>query len=264
MVHAWRSFEAYPIAVLLTGARWVGVPLGDAPGHRAEHDLDGMLAAVGPATRAVLLCSPNNPTGPALDHDEVVAFVDAVPDDVLVVVDEAYVEFVTAPTAVRGLAVAQGRDNVVVLRTFSKAYGLAGFRVGYCVAEPRLAQAVRSVALPFGVSLPAQAAVLASLEHEPELLARVAELVTRRDALATGLRGLGLDVPDAQGNFVWIPAGPRTAEVAATFAEAGLVVRPYASDHPGDGVRITVGEPEANARVLEVAAGLAESVRGPA
>jgi histidinol-phosphate aminotransferase len=256
VVHAWRSFEAYPIAVLLTGARWVGVPLDDSPGHDAEHDLDAMLAAVGPATRAVLLCSPNNPTGPALRHDDVVAFVEAVPDDVLIVVDEAYVEFVTDPAAVRGLEVAQGRDNVVVLRTFSKAYGLAGFRVGYCVAEPRLAQAVRSVALPFGVSLPAQAAVLASLEHEPELLARVAELVVRRDALADGLRALGVPVPDAQGNFVWIPAGPRTLEVAATFGEAGLVVRPYASDHPGDGVRITVGEPEANARVLEVAARL--------
>ncbi|GAA3574012.1 histidinol-phosphate transaminase [Microlunatus spumicola] len=260
VVHAWRSFEAYPIAVLLTGARWVGVPLGTG----AEHDLDAMLAAVGPGTRAVLLCSPNNPTGPALRHDEVVAFVDAVPDDVLVVVDEAYVEFVTDPTAVRGLEVAQGRDNVVVLRTFSKAYGLAGFRVGYCVAEPRLAQAVRSVALPFGVSLPAQAAVLASLEQEDELLARVAELVTRRDALVAGLRGAGLDVPDAQGNFVWIPAGRRTAEVAATFGEAGLVVRPYVSDHPGDGVRITVGEPEANARVVEVAARLAGTVGGPA
>jgi len=260
VVHAWRSFEAYPIAVLVTGARWVGVPLGTG----AEHDLDAMLAAVGPATRAVLLCSPNNPTGPALRHDEVVAFVEAVPDDVLVVVDEAYVEFVTAPTAVRGLEVAQGRDNVVVLRTFSKAYGLAGFRVGYCVAEPRLAQAVRSVALPFGVSLPAQAAVLASLEHEAALLERVAELVTRRDALAAGLRARGLDVPDAQGNFVWLPAGPATAEVAATFAAAGLVVRPYVSGSSGDGVRITVGEGEANARVLEVAARLGRTVSGPA
>ena len=264
VVHAWRSFEAYPIAVLLTGARWVGVPLRSSPGRTAEHDLDAMLAAIGPATRAVLLCSPNNPTGPALRHDEVVAFVDAVPDDVLVVVDEAYVEFVTSPTAVRGLEVAQGRDNVVVLRTFSKAYGLAGFRVGYCVAEPRLAAAVRAVALPFGVSLPAQAAVIASLEHEEELLARVAELVVRRDALAGGLRDLGLDVPDAQGNFVWVPAGPATADVARTFGEAGLVVRPYVAGHPGDGVRITVGEPEANARVLEVAARLAGTVGGPA
>ncbi len=258
VVHAWRSFEAYPISVLLTGARWVGVPLGAA----AEHDLDAMLAAVGPRTRAVLLCSPNNPTGPALRHDDVLRFVEAVPDDVLVVVDEAYVEFVTDPLAVRGLEVADGRDNVVVLRTFSKAYGLAGFRVGYCVAEPRLAQAVRSVALPFGVSLPAQAAVLASLEQEQALLARVAALVERRDALAAGLRERGLDVPDAQGNFVWLPAGPDTTAVADTFAEAGLVVRPYASGQPGDGVRITVGEPEANARVLEVAARLGRPVPG--
>ncbi|SEP60414.1 histidinol-phosphate transaminase [Microlunatus flavus] len=252
VVHAWRSFEAYPISVLLTGARWVGVPLATG----AEHDLDAMLAAVGPRTRAVLLCSPNNPTGPALRHDEVLRFVEAVGDDVLVVVDEAYVEFVTDPAAVRGLEVAQGHDNVVVLRTFSKAYGLAGFRVGYCVAEPRLAQAVRSVALPFGVSLPAQAAVLASLQQEAALLERVAALVERRDALLAGLRERGLDVPDAQGNFVWLPAEGATADVAATFAEAGLVVRPYVSGQPGDGVRITVGEPEANARVLDVAARL--------
>ena len=119
---------------------------------------------------------------------------------------------------------------------------------------------MRAVALPFGVSLPAQAAVLASLEREPELFARVTELVARRDVLAAGLRDLGLDVPDAQGNFVWLPAGPATAEVAATFAAAGLVVRPYASGRPGDGVRITVGERQANERVLEVAARLAGSV----
>ena len=242
------------------------VPAGSACrwAAAAEHDLDAMLAAVGPSTRAVLLCSPNNPTGPALRHDEVVAFVDAVPDDVLVVVDEAYVEFVTDPSAVRGLEVAQGRDNVVVLRTFSKAYGLAGFRVGYCVAEPRLAQAVRSVALPFGVSLPAQAAVLASLEPGAGAARPGGRARDPRDALAAGLREVGLPVPDAQGNFVWIPAGARTAEVAATFGEAGLVVRPYVSDHPGDGVRITVGEPEANARVLEVAARLGKTVGAPA
>jgi histidinol-phosphate aminotransferase len=252
VVYAWRSFEAYPIAIQLTGARGVPVPLG--PG--AEHDLAAMRAAVTPATRAVLLCSPNNPTGPALAHADVLAFVASLPEHVLVVLDEAYVEFVTRPDVVRGLDLAGDRDNVVLLRTFSKAYGLAGFRVGYCVAPAYLASAVRAVALPFGVSLPAQAAVLASLEAEAELLARVDELVTRRDGLLAGLRDVGLDVPDAQGNFVWLPAGAATADVAATFERAGLVVRPYASGGPGDGVRITVGEPAANAGVLAVAATL--------
>jgi histidinol-phosphate aminotransferase len=252
VVYAWRSFEAYPIAVQITGATPVPVPLG--PG--AVHDLAAMRAAITPATRAVLLCTPNNPTGPALPHAEVSAFVDDVPDHVLVVLDEAYVEFVTRSDPLRGLEVLADRPNVVVLRTFSKAYGLAGFRVGYCVAWPELATAVRAVALPFGVSVPAQAAVLASLDAEPQLLERVTELVGRRDRLADGLRELGFVVPDPQGNFVWLPAGPHTTAYAARFAADGLSVRPFAVGDDQDGIRITVGEPEANERVLEVAATL--------
>ena len=252
VVYAWRSFEAYPIAVSITGATAVPVPLG--PG--AVHDLAAMQAAITPLTRVVLLCTPNNPTGPALRHADVVAFLDAVPDDVLVVVDEAYVEFVTDPEGVRGLDLVAERGNVVVLRTFSKAYGLAGFRVGYCVASPEIAAAVRAVALPFGVSVPAQAAVVASLEAEPALLERVADLVRAREQLASGLRDLGFAVPEAQGNFVWLPAGPLTQVYAEAFDAAALSVRPYAAGDDQDGVRITVGEPEANARVLAVAATL--------
>lgn len=252
VVHAWRSFEAYPIAVQITGA--TGVPVALGPG--AVHDLDAMAAAITPATRVVMLCTPNNPTGPAIGHADLERFLTRVPEDVLVLVDEAYVEFVTDPGAVRGLDLMAGRPNVAVLRTFSKAYGLAGFRVGYCVAEPALATAVRAVSLPFGLSLPAQAAAVASLAAEDGLLARVAELVVARDALRAGLLDLGFDVPDAQGNFVWLPAGPLTAEYGNAFAAGGVVVRPYAAGRTGDGVRITVGEPEANARVLEVAAGL--------
>ena len=252
VVYAWRSFEAYPIAVAITGATAVPVPLG--PG--AVHDLAAMRAAFTPLTRVVLLCTPNNPTGPALRHADVVAFLDTVPEDVLVVVDEAYLEFVTDPERVRGLDLVAERDNVVVLRTFSKAYGLAGFRVGYCVAAPEIAAAVRAVALPFGVSVPAQAAVVASLEAEPALLERVTLLVRARDQLAIGLRELGFTVPEAQGNFVWLPAGPQTGADAEAFAAAALAVRPYAAGDDQDGIRITVGEPEANARVLEVAATL--------
>ncbi len=252
VVYAWRSFEAYPIAVQITGAVAVAVPLG--PG--AVHDLVAMAAAVDPATRVVLLCTPNNPTGPALHHADVLAFLDRVPEDVMVVIDEAYVEFVTDPQAVHGLDLVAERPNVVVLRTFSKAYGLAGFRVGYCVAEAALAGAVRAVSLPFGVSIAAQAAVVASLEAEEALLGRVASLVVARDQLGSGLRDLGFAVPDAQGNFVWLPAGPRTLEYGEAFARGGVMARPYASGGPGDGVRVTVGEPEANALVLAIAAGL--------
>ena len=255
VIFAWRSFEAYPIAVAITGATPVPVPLG--PG--AVHDLAAMRAAITPATKAIMLCTPNNPTGPVLRQSDVIDFVSSVDDHIMIVIDEAYVEFVTDPVAVRGLDVLEGRPNVVVLRTFSKAYGLAGFRVGYCVAEPALARAVRAVSLPFGVSVAAQAAVLVSLAAEPALLDRVATLVLARDALAAGLRGLGFDIPDAQGNFVWLPAGPLTSDYTTAFGVAGLTVRGFAAGEPGDGIRITVGEPEANARVLEVAAGLPRS-----
>jgi len=252
VIYAWRSFEAYPIAVPVTGATSVPVSLG----HGAVHDLDAMRRAVTSATKAIMLCTPNNPTGPALQHQQVIDFIDSIPDHIMIVLDEAYVEFVTDPNGLRGLDVMVGRSNVVVLRSFSKAYGLAGFRVGYCVAEADLAAAVRAVSLPFGVSIAAQAAVIASLEAEPLLLNRVADLVKARDALAVGLRDLGFDIPDAQGNFVWLPCGPNTEAYAATFAGAGLMVRPYATGGDWDGLRITVGEPAANARVLEVAATL--------
>jgi histidinol-phosphate aminotransferase len=252
VIYAWRSFEAYPIAVPVTGATPVPVPLGSG----AVHDLDTMRQAVTPATKAIMLCSPNNPTGPALQHQQVIDFVDSIPDHIMIVLDEAYVEFVTDPEGLRGLDAMSGRPNVVVLRSFSKAYGLAGFRVGYCVADADLAAAVRAVSLPFGVSIAAQAAAIAALEAEPQLLDRVADLVKARDALAVGLRDLGFQIPDAQGNFVWLPGGPDTTTYAAAFARAGVMVRPYASGGDWDGLRITVGEPAANARVLEVAATL--------
>jgi histidinol-phosphate aminotransferase len=250
VVYGWRSFEAYPIAVPLTGATSVPVPLG--PG--AVHDLEAMRRAVTSATKVIMLCTPNNPTGPALQHQQVVNFIDSVPDHIMIILDEAYVEFVTDPQGLHGLDAMVGRPNVVVLRTFSKAYGLAGFRVGYCVADAYIAAAVRAVSLPFGVSVAAQAAVIASLEAESLLLDRVADLVKARDALAVGLRDLGFEVPDAQGNFVWLPGGSRTEAYAAAFARAGVAVRPYTSGGDWDGLRITVGEPAANTRVLEVAA----------
>jgi histidinol-phosphate aminotransferase len=252
VVYAWRSFQAYPIAIALPGA----IPVSVALGRGAVHDLDAMRRAVTPATKAIMLCTPNNPTGPALQHQPVIDFIDSLPDHIMIVLDEAYVEFVSDPEGLRGLEAMLARPNVVVLRTFSKAYGLAGFRVGYCVADADLARAVRAVSLPFGVSIAAQAAVIASLEAEGELLDRVAELVKARDALASGLRDLGFDIPDAQGNFVWLPAGSDAKAYQARFAEAGLMVLAYASGGNWDGLRITVGEPAANERIVQVAATL--------
>ena len=243
----WRSFEAYPGIVTVTGASAVMVPLTDA----AENDLTAMAAAVTDRTRAIFVCTPNNPTGAIVTQAAFDAFVAAIPSDVLIVLDEAYAEFVTTPDAVDGTAVvAAGHENVVVLRTFSKAYGLAGLRIGYAIGHPRILDVARSAGIPLSVTAQAEAAALASLDAEEELRARVAAVSARRDALVSRLRDAGWDVPDAQGNFVWLPAGERSLEVAAAFEAADLVVRPFA----GDGVRVSVGEEESVERVVAVAA----------
>lgn len=247
VVLPWRSFEAYPIAVRVAGAVPVAVPVG----RDGRLDLPGLAAAVTARTRVVLVCTPNNPTGPAVRADELEQLVADVPDDVLVVVDEAYVEFVRDPLAPDGLAVLARHPNVVLLRTFSKAYGLAGLRVGYAVARPRLAAGIRATSTPFGVSSLAQHAALASLRATPELVVRVEEIVAERSRMLDGLRAQGWDdVPDSQANFVWLPLGDRATAFAADAADAGVLVRPFA----GDGVRVSVGEPEATDLLLQVTA----------
>ncbi len=246
VVYAWRSFEAYPIAVGVTGAVGVQVPLATG----ARHDLAAMLAAVNHRTKVVMVCTPNNPTGPVVHREELVELVDAVPRDVLVVIDEAYREFIRDPDVVDGLDLYRGRDNVVVLRTFSKAYGLAGFRVGFAVAPTPVAEAVRKVALPFGVSHVAQQAAVASLAAEGALLERVGSLVGERSRVLAALREQGWDVPVSEANFVWMPLGEDTVAFAAQAEAAGITVRPFA----GDGARVTIGEVEANDVFLGVAA----------
>ncbi len=247
VVYAWRSFEAYPIAVSVTGAVSVKVPV-TADGR---HDLDAMAAAVTDRTRAIVVCTPNNPTGPAVTHAELADFLARVPAHVLVVVDEAYREFVRSGDRVDGLALRRDHANVVVMRTFAKAYGLAGLRAGYAVAAEPVAAAIRACALPFGVSSVAQATAIASLEHEKELLAQVDAIVAERDRVVDALRDQGWDLPDAQGNFCWFDLGERTVDFAAAADEAGIMVRPFA----GEGVRVTIGEPAANDVLLKVAAG---------
>ena len=244
VVYAWRSFEAYPIAVTAAGARNVRVPV--LPDGR--HDLDAMAAAITDRTKVVMVCTPNNPTGPSLTQSELDAFLARVPEHVLVVVDEAYVEFVRMSDAVDGVATVRAHANVVSTRTFSKAYGLAGFRVGYAVAPPAIATALRAVSLPFGISIVAQAAATASLAAEAELLERVDALVAERDRVVKGLADLGVTIPEPQGNFVWFATGERTPELVAAADELGIVIRPFP-----EGARITVGEVEANDRVIELA-----------
>ena len=200
--------------------------------------------------RSVIVCTPNNPTGPAVGRAELEAFLAKVPSHVVVVVDEAYREFVRIDDPVDAVDLYRDRENVAVMRTFAKAYGLAGFRVGYVIAPEPIASAVRACALPFGVSSVAQAAAVASLEREKELLERVETLVVERGRVVEALREQGWDVPDAQGNFVWLELGDRTVEVAAAADEAGVMVRPF----PGDGARVSIGDPKGNDIFLSVAA----------
>ena len=245
VIYAWRSFEAYPILVALAGATSVKVPLD----VDARHDFATMAAAITERTRLILICTPNNPTGPVVHQDELDEFLDKVPGDVLVAIDEAYVEFVTDDQAPDTLATCSGRPNVAILRTFSKAYGLAGLRVGYAVAHEPVAAALRKTAVPFGVSTIAQQAAIASLGVFDELKVRVDALVGERQRVVAGLRHQGWHIPETQANFVWLPLGADAEAFTAAADKAGLVVRCFA----GEGVRATIAETEANDRLLHVA-----------
>lgn len=249
IVYAHRSFEAYPGFVTVAGATSVQVPLTDT----FEHDLDGLAAAVTERTRAVVVCSPNNPTGPAVSASAFDDFLRQVPADVLVILDEAYREFVTDPRAVDGEDYLGRFPNLVITRTFSKAYGLAGLRVGYAIGPARLLSAARATAIPFAVTELGFAAAITSLEeeHQQQLDARVAEIVRRRDRLRALLIERGWSVPVAQGNFLWLPTGERTPAATEAFFDADIAVRPFGVE----GIRITVGEEESVDRILEVAAG---------
>ena len=238
MVYSWRSFEAYPIIAAATGATSVRVPNTAEHGH----DLAAMAAAVTDRTRLVLVCNPNNPTGTTVRRDEVDEFLDRVPATVLVVLDEAYREFVTDAAVPDGLATYGERSNVVVLRTLSKAWGMAGLRVGYLVGPPDVVTAVRKVITPFSTSGLAQAAALAALRAGDEMARRVALVVAERERVEVALRKSLFSVPPSQSNFVWLPLGDRSVPFAAACEQAGVIVRPF----PGEGVRVTVGTAEEN------------------
>ncbi|MBV0893706.1 histidinol-phosphate transaminase [Microbacterium sp. NC79] len=254
VIYAWRSFEAYPGLTLVPGATSVQVPLT----ADFAHDLDAMAAAVTDNTRAIILCTPNNPTGGTITTDAVREFLAKVPGNVLVMLDEAYAEFVTSPAAVDGLrdGILTEFPNVVVLRTFSKAYGLAGLRVGYVIGNQRILDAARSTAIPLSVTAQAETAALVSLDNEAQLMQRVAVLVERRTQLIAGLRAAGLMVPDSEANFVWLAFGDDTMAAAAAFEAGGVIVRPFA----GEGVRISIGEAESIDVVVHIARSVVETL----
>ncbi|MET8622437.1 histidinol-phosphate transaminase [Kitasatospora sp. NPDC004669] len=253
VMFAWRSFEAYPIITQVAGATPVPVPLTGG----GDHDLDAMLAAITPSTRLIFVCNPNNPTGNVIHRAELERFIDAVPSDVLVVVDEAYIEFIRDPEVPNGIDLYRDRPNVCVLRTFSKAYGLAGLRVGFAIAHEPVANALRKTAVPFGVSQLAQDAAVASLRSEQALLERVEALVEERNRVVAGLRAQGWEIPDSQANFVWLWLGERSADFAAACAEAGVIVRPFP-----EGVRVSIGETEGNSIFLSVAEAFRKEING--
>jgi histidinol-phosphate aminotransferase len=245
VLYAWRSFEAYPPLSDLGGATSVRVPLRDE-----THDLPAMADAITDQTRLIFVCNPNNPTGTVVHRDELVAFLDRVPGDCLVVLDEAYREYIRDESVPDGTKLYRDRPNVAVLRTFSKAYGLAGLRVGFMIAHEPVADAVRKTMLPFTVNSLAQSAAIASLAAEPELLARVNAVVAERTRVREALLADGWAVPPTEANFVWLRLNEATAEFAAACERAGIAVRPFA----GEGARVSIGTPEANDAFLRVAA----------
>ncbi|MGO8884312.1 MAG: histidinol-phosphate transaminase [Streptosporangiaceae bacterium] len=244
VIYAWRSFEAYPLLADLAGAQSVRVPLrGEA------HDLAAMAGAITRHTRLIFVCNPNNPTGTVVRRAELAGFLDRVPADCLVVLDEAYTEYVRDPDVPDGLALYRDRPNVAVLRTFSKAYGLAGLRVGFLVGHPPVAAAARKTMLPFAVNSLAQVAAVASLAAEAELLERVDIVVRERDRVRGALLEQGWTVPPTEANFVWLGLGSDTADFAAACERSGISVRPFGAE----GARVTIGDREANDALLEVA-----------
>jgi histidinol-phosphate aminotransferase len=246
VIFGWRSFELYPPQVQVAGASPIQVPLTD---H--TYDLDAMLAAVTDRTRLIFVCNPNNPPSTVVDPDALVRFVEAVPPHVLVAIDEAYVEYIRDGMLPDSLELVRAHSNVVVLRTFSKAYGLAGLRVGYAVGHPDVITALDKVYVPFTATSISQAAAIASLDAADELLARTDAVVAERARVSAALREAGFTLPSSQANFVWLPLGPRTRDFVERAADARIVVRPYGAD----GVRATIGAPEENDALLEFARG---------
>jgi len=232
LLYAWPSFEGYPLLASLAGAQAVAVPLRDA-----RHDLPAMADAIGERTGCILVCNPNNPTGTLLRRDELAAFLARVPRDRLVVLDEAYREFVDDPGHRDALTLLDDFPNLLVTRTFSKAHGLAGLRIGYAIAGPDVIDAIRRSHIPFNVTALAQAGAIAALDAADALQRRLAGLSAGRRRLTEHARALGYPAVDGYGNFVWLALGERAGEVGARLEAEGVIGRVLAPF----GIRVSVG-----------------------
>lgn len=244
VLFGWRSFELYSSQVQVAGATAIRVPLTN---H--TFDLPALLAAVTDRTRLIFVCNPNNPTSTVVDPDTLTRFIHDVPPHILIALDEAYVEYIRDGLLPDSLGLVRAHSNVVVLRTFSKAYGLAGLRIGYAVGRPDVITALDKVYVPFTATSVSQAAAIASLEASDELLARTDAVVAERVRVSAELRAAGFTLPPSQANFVWLPLGAHTQDFVEQAANACLVVRPYGTD----GVRVTIGAPEENDALLRFA-----------
>lgn len=252
VVCAWRSFESYPIATALAAALTIKVPVTDL----GEHDLDAMAEAVTDKTAAIIVCSPNNPTGTAVTHADLARFLDRIDESIPVILDEAYIHFARMEDRVRSDELLAKHANLIVLRTFSKAYSLAGLRVGYALAHPATAETLRTVGTPFAVNALAQRAAIAALDATDKVVARTDDVVAERERVIAELADLGFAIPRSQANFMWFEMTNVEPFLAAAERHR-IVVRAFV----GDGVRVSIGTPEANDRIIAAAADYAKSLR---
>ncbi len=247
LVYAWPSFSMYPYLAPLSGAREIRVGLTDGD----VHDLDAMLAEITAATQLVIVCNPNNPTSTHIPAAEIASFCERVPDHVTILVDEAYVEFQLDDDPDDTVDLRKHFPNLVLLRTFSKVYGLAGLRVGYALCSPKFRAAVDAVRQPFSVNAIAQAAAAEAIRHQDDVIARIERNLFARVTVEEGVRGLGLVTPDSQANFSWIDLGDNDeAEVVAALAERGILVRAGTPLGGPGHIRVSYGTPAENERFL--------------
>lgn len=258
VLYSWPAFSIYPNLAAMSASEEIRVPLAEGD----VHDLEAMLEAITPETRLLLVCNPNNPTSTYLPAAAIADFVARVPEDVTVILDEAYIEFQVIDDPAASIRLLDQHDNLVVLRTFSKSHSLAGLRVGYSLSSPEFRAAVDAVRQPFSVNALAQAAATEALAHRDAIGEQIAASIAERDRVEAGLARIGLETAQTAANFSWVSLGERGSEieqnVVADLAAAGIVVRPgRLLGGPGK-LRISYGTREENDRML---AALADSVR---
>jgi histidinol-phosphate aminotransferase len=253
ILYAWPSFSIYPYLPAISGAREIRVPLTDD----YVHDLDAMREEVTAATQLLIVCNPNNPTGTYLPAERIGAFVESVPDRVTVILDEAYIEYQTEDHPDATLDLLAKHPNLVLLRTFSKCYGLAGLRVGYALCSPQFRAAVDAVRQPFSVNTLAQAAATEAIRHQDDVADRVEKNVVEKVFVEEGLQELGFTTADSQANFTWVNLGDHDeGDVVAGLTKGGVAVRPGAALGGPGHLRVTFGTRPENERFLEALAHL--------